>query len=124
MIRPSPCAARPLITSRPPRLCTSTPCNVPSARSYRASRKSPSTEPPTSTLLPWTSSAAAASLLPVPTSVTVSHIGIPFAGTRLVTTTSSCERSEEHTSELQSPCNLVCRLLLDKKKQKVRSLTT
>src|SRR5256885_13283130 len=25
-------------------------------------------------------------------------------------------RSEEHTSELQSPCNLVCRLLLDKKK--------
>src|SRR5256885_10060627 len=26
-----------------------------------------------------------------------------------------CERSEEHTSELQSPCNLVCRLLLEKK---------
>src|SRR5256885_9813816 len=26
-------------------------------------------------------------------------------------------RSEEHTSELQSPCNLVCRLLLDKKKK-------
>ena len=25
-------------------------------------------------------------------------------------------RSEEHTSELQSPCNLVCRLLLEKKK--------
>src|SRR2546426_5581663 len=31
-------------------------------------------------------------------------------------------RSEEHTSELQSPCNLVCRLLLEKKKkQKVGS---
>src|SRR2546426_11501747 len=35
----------------------------------------------------------------------------------------SCEtrdrpRSEEHTSELQSPCNLVCRLLLEKKKNK------
>src|SRR5256885_6059259 len=28
------------------------------------------------------------------------------------------ERSEEHTSELQSPCNLVCRLLLEKKKIK------
>src|SRR5256885_3719357 len=28
------------------------------------------------------------------------------------------ERSEEHTSELQSPCNLVCRLLLEKKKHK------
>src|SRR5256885_10029073 len=27
-----------------------------------------------------------------------------------------CRRSEEHTSELQSPCNLVCRLLLEKKK--------
>src|SRR2546426_8489031 len=29
-------------------------------------------------------------------------------------------RSEEHTSELQSPCNLVCRLLLEKKKKKIR----
>src|SRR2546426_2669238 len=29
-------------------------------------------------------------------------------------------RSEEHTSELQSPCNLVCRLLLEKKKKKQR----
>src|ERR1039457_7387034 len=28
-------------------------------------------------------------------------------------------RSEEHTSELQSPCNLVCRLLLEKKKKVV-----
>src|SRR6516162_5080862 len=28
----------------------------------------------------------------------------------------NCRRSEEHTSELQSPCNLVCRLLLEKKK--------
>src|SRR5256885_9250557 len=27
-------------------------------------------------------------------------------------------RSEEHTSELQSPCNIVCRLLLDKKKKR------
>src|SRR2546426_7766376 len=29
-------------------------------------------------------------------------------------------RSEEHTSELQSPCNLVCRLLLEKKKKRRR----
>src|SRR6516162_11596138 len=29
-------------------------------------------------------------------------------------------RSEEHTSELQSPCNLVCRLLLEKKKKQER----
>src|SRR5256885_10112677 len=31
-------------------------------------------------------------------------------------------RSEEHTSELQSPCNLVCRLLLEKKKHDVHTL--
>src|SRR6516162_239048 len=30
---------------------------------------------------------------------------------------SALARSEEHTSELQSPCNLVCRLLLEKKKK-------
>src|SRR5256885_10170933 len=30
-------------------------------------------------------------------------------------------RSEEHTSELQSPCNLVCRLLLEKKKKKLHN---
>src|SRR5256885_9956112 len=29
----------------------------------------------------------------------------------------ACGRSEEHTSELQSPCNLVCRLLLEKNKR-------
>src|SRR5256885_5584256 len=32
-------------------------------------------------------------------------------------TPQSVARSEEHTSELQSPCNLVCRLLLEKKKK-------
>src|SRR5256885_6370243 len=30
-------------------------------------------------------------------------------------------RSEEHTSELQSPCNLVCRLLLEKKKRNIHT---
>src|SRR5690606_40861555 len=34
----------------------------------------------------------------------------------LLTSTNHCERSEEHTSELQSRENLVCRLLLEKKK--------
>src|SRR5256885_6860501 len=33
-------------------------------------------------------------------------------------------RSEEHTSELQSPCNLVCRLLLEKKKIKALDMPT
>src|SRR2546426_3262439 len=32
-------------------------------------------------------------------------------------------RSEEHTSELQSPCNLVCRLLLEKKKKDISCLS-
>src|SRR5205807_7676340 len=32
------------------------------------------------------------------------------------------QRSEEHTSELQSPCNLVCRLLLEKKKSATRCI--
>ena len=34
------------------------------------------------------------------------------------------KRSEEHTSELQSPCNLVCRLLLEKKKKNTRQTHT
>src|SRR6266446_5380998 len=33
----------------------------------------------------------------------------------------SGRRSEEHTSELQSPCNLVCRLLLEKKKKNINN---
>src|SRR5256885_4370790 len=33
-------------------------------------------------------------------------------------------RSEEHTSELQSPCNLVCRLLLEKKRTPLQSAVT
>src|SRR5205807_9522156 len=37
----------------------------------------------------------------------VRRVGLPIAD----------DRSEEHTSELQSPCNLVCRLLLEKKKK-------
>src|SRR5688500_20063867 len=32
------------------------------------------------------------------------------------------ERSEEHTSELQSPCNLVCRLLLEKKNKRLKAI--
>src|SRR3989454_8777154 len=36
---------------------------------------------------------------------------------RAITLGTNIYRSEEHTSELQSPCNLVCRLLLEKKKK-------
>src|SRR5256885_8434675 len=37
---------------------------------------------------------------------------------------SCCWRSEEHTSELQSPCNLVCRLLLEKKKKRLTRVSS
>src|SRR5690242_21413940 len=53
----------------------------------------------------------------------------PAAGSRTLrcagfsrTRTASCYRSEEHTSELQSHVNLVCRLLLEKKKYNIHSL--
>src|SRR2546426_9013759 len=44
----------------------------------------------------------------------------PRPGHRGVRAWSRTGRSEEHTSELQSPCNLVCRLLLEKKKKNER----
>src|SRR5256885_13190678 len=63
--------------------------------------------PPRSTLFPYTTlfrSCSRPSCFPR---------GPPFGSRGL---TSWAPRSEEHTSELQSPCNLVCRLLLEKKK--------
>src|SRR5256885_12309456 len=41
----------------------------------------------------------------------------------LVVSPETVYRSEEHTSELQSPCNLVCRLLLEKKKKTQHYIT-
>src|SRR5256885_5728918 len=41
-----------------------------------------------------------------------------------ITTAFHFYRSEEHTSELQSPCNLVCRLLLEKKKKMTYQIST
>src|SRR3712207_7838273 len=46
------------------------------------------------------------------------YIGQHLPGAEIVSTTSTAERSEEHTSELQSRQYLVCRLLLEKKKNK------
>src|SRR5256885_6304635 len=45
-----------------------------------------------------------------------------FADTHHLAEALVATRSEEHTSELQSPCNLVCRLLLEKKKNIVKKL--
>src|SRR5256885_5092080 len=68
--------------------------------------------PPRSTLFPYTT------LFRSPTAwfVTAAN-GLPG---RLIGHKYLGVRSEEHTSELQSPCNLVCRLLLEKKKKTAR----
>src|SRR5256885_5704346 len=73
--------------------------------------------PPRSTLFPYTTlfrsgadgDVAATSRAQRGTRIDIQRTGIDRAAQ------SGC-RSEEHTSELQSPCNLVCRLLLEKKK--------
>src|SRR2546426_1559460 len=74
--------------------------------------------PPRSTLFPYTTlfrSVLVALRVDVPRIVLNGAI-LGREGYRLDTA-----RSEEHTSELQSPCNLVCRLLLEKKKQPERN---
>src|SRR2546430_13456290 len=67
--------------------------------------------PPRSTLFPYTT------LFRSISPSTASRSGASRAGSRPATNgRSSPSRSEEHTSELQSQSNLVCRLLLEKKK--------
>src|SRR5256885_11725726 len=73
--------------------------------------------PPRSTLFPYTTlfrshGAAIDALWPAECSRLFRHAG-PVHGD--VVRRQLEGRSEEHTSELQSPCNLVCRLLLEKK---------
>src|SRR5688500_20033442 len=51
-----------------------------------------------------------------------SHSGNREAGMDAGASRLTWNRSEEHTSELQSPCNLVCRLLLEKKNEDLRSV--
>src|SRR5256885_11985153 len=86
--------------------------------------------PPRSTLFPYTTLFRS---LGVGAGYNFSHrfgvdIGVPyfFVGTpstvkgqnpQSVSANGLGDRSEEHTSELQSPCNLVCRLLLEKNKR-------
>src|SRR5256885_10335191 len=54
--------------------------------------------------------------LPIWRSARSSGFNVSPCSTSVPRTTANAVRSEEHTSELQSPCNLVCRLLLEKKK--------
>src|SRR2546426_7100792 len=77
--------------------------------------------PPRSTLFPYTTlfrSLAAKSLTRVlyPDDSTARGQRLRFLQEYFLV---ACSRSEEHTSELQSPCNLVCRLLLEKKKNNI-----
>src|SRR5256885_2580838 len=67
--------------------------------------------PPRSTLFPYTTLFRSGVL------VDAEHPGV--GGQHVLHRAEAPLRSEEHTSELQSPCNLVCRLLLEKKKKKV-----
>src|SRR5256885_7847799 len=69
--------------------------------------------PPRSTLFPYTTLFRSP---PWPAVQGCCHAARSAAGPAL-----GADRSEEHTSELQSPCNLVCRLLLEKKKKSMVS---
>src|SRR5256885_12087688 len=65
--------------------------------------------PPRSTLFPYTTA------LPIYDAGRRPVRGLPRQAARAQRSQGLHHRSEEHTSELQSPCNLVCRLLLEKK---------
>src|SRR5256885_9561394 len=76
--------------------------------------------PPRSTLFPYTTlfrSRTESSVQRV-TRLSTSTAGAFCSAKSSRNPLKSLNRSEEHTSELQSPCNLVCRLLLEKKKTK------
>src|SRR5256885_4413182 len=75
--------------------------------------------PPRSTLFPYTTLFRSPSVQ-CPISECHGHRVLPVGWRRALQLAPddlpTAARSEEHTSELQSPCNLVCRLLLEKKK--------
>src|SRR5258708_31746430 len=82
--------------------------------------------PPRSTLFPYTTLFRSHLVLGYPQQRVILHAGslVREQGPHFQIHGSKGEnRSEEHTSELQSPDHLVCRLLLEKKKQKIRNIS-
>src|SRR5690348_17416538 len=79
--------------------------------------------PPRSTLFPYTT-LFRSPLQPCESDTTDPRLNCleqtPVSGAPLFCWWQSSGRSEEHTSELQSPVHLVCRLLLEKKKKKTK----
>src|SRR2546430_4406905 len=73
--------------------------------------------PPRSTLFPYTTLFRSAAAIAVVLIIWIWRKGLPFASGDVFR--ASRLRSEEHTSELQSQSNLVCRLLLEKKKKRL-----
>src|SRR5207244_13029485 len=81
--------------------------------------------PPRSTLFPYTTLfRSPASPSPWSSTSTTSSRAAKFSWRRRTWTIRCMPRSEEHTSELQSPDHLVCRLLLEKKKTNTTKKTT
>src|SRR5256885_3824361 len=83
--------------------------------------------PPRSTLFPYTTLFRSYSAAGVTGALDEQMRELDAAGQRAAEEIAErgaelARRSEEHTSELQSPCNLVCRLLLEKKKNRCSNL--
>src|SRR5256885_7119163 len=74
--------------------------------------------PPRSTLFPYTTLFRSSAQVTVSVAQAAAQL-IKASGDGQTGVVRATLRSEEHTSELQSPCNLVCRLLLEKKKTKL-----
>src|SRR5256885_11726138 len=74
--------------------------------------------PPRSTLFPYTTLFRSLNDFPPALFLASVVFDIWGAGGKKEGLVAAAYRSEEHTSELQSPCNLVCRLLLEKKKNR------
>src|SRR5256885_3597393 len=74
--------------------------------------------PPRSTLFPYTTLFRSRKFK---IKASISRCGF-FVVPRPIQVSGVSQRSEEHTSELQSPCNLVCRLLLEKKKKQLKQI--